>query len=93
MNKIDVASKELNNSAAAWPRITKFYMDIHANPLYSHTGYDVTSYFRSAFLLQFESMTESDGFVSNLVARRFTCPNQLVGFLLSVYTVLISFQY
>ena len=29
-------------------RITKFYMDIHTDQLYSHTGYDVTSYFRLA---------------------------------------------
>ena len=28
-------------------RITKFYTDIHADILYSHTGYDFTSYFQS----------------------------------------------
>ena len=30
-----------------WPRITKFYRHIHTDILYSHTGYDVTIYFRS----------------------------------------------
>ena len=30
-----------------WPRITKFYVDIHTVIIYSHTGYDVIINFRS----------------------------------------------
>ena len=30
--------------------ITKFYMDIHADLVYSHTGYGVASYFQLAFI-------------------------------------------
>ena len=40
----------LNISRIVWPRITKFYTDIHTDLLYSHTGHDVTSYFWSAFI-------------------------------------------
>ena len=29
------------------PRITKFYTDIHASLLYTHTGYDLIKYFMS----------------------------------------------
>ena len=34
-----------NISRIVWPRITKFYRDIHTNLLCSHTGYDITSCF------------------------------------------------
>jgi len=37
-----------NIPETVWPRIIKFYVDIHTNIVYSHTGYDVIIYFRSA---------------------------------------------
>ena len=30
-----------------WPRITKFYVDIHSDSFYSHNGYNIISYFPS----------------------------------------------
>ena len=46
-------------------------MDIHADPFYTQTGYDVISCFWSAFL---EILEASDGFVSNFSgAARFAC--------------------
>ena len=35
-----------NSSKTVWPKITTFYNDIHTDIVYSHTGYDVTIYFR-----------------------------------------------
>ena len=43
-------AKKSNNSTTVKPRITKFCRDIVAELGYSHTRYDVTSYFRSAFI-------------------------------------------
>ena len=34
-------AKESNNSATVWHRIAKFHTDIHADLVYSRTGYDV----------------------------------------------------
>ena len=76
-----------NISRTVWLRITKFHRYIHTDMLYSHTGYDVTSYFRSPFI-EVRKTTEnvaSDGFGSNFSTRkwfsclnfsvtRFTCP-------------------
>ena len=42
-------AKEANNSVTVYWRITKFFTDIHADLVYSHTEYDV-SYFWSAFI-------------------------------------------
>ena len=36
-----------NISKTVWPRITKFYRGIRTGTLFSHTEYDVTTYFRS----------------------------------------------
>ena len=49
-------------------------MDTQADLIYSHTGYDVISYFQSAFI-EVENTAEnaaSDVFVS--MVRRFECP-------------------
>ena len=54
-------------------------MDISADLIDSHTGYDVTSYFRSAFIGV--ENTASDGFVSNFNGAGFCLSHQLVGFL------------
>ena len=43
MRKTGVAGNDSNNSTTVYCRFTKFNTDIH-------TGYDVISYFRSAFL-------------------------------------------
>ena len=39
-----------NNSATVKPRLIKCCKDINSDLVDSHTGYDVTSYFRSAFI-------------------------------------------
>ena len=39
-----------NMSKTIWPRITKFYRDIHTNIVYSHTGYEAIIYFRSKII-------------------------------------------
>ena len=33
-----------------WPRITKFYTNVHTGRVYIHTGYGVTGYFRSTVI-------------------------------------------
>ena len=55
------------SSRTVWPRITKFYTDIHTGSLYGHTGYDVTSYFRSEVIPKKKTVKNaaSDSFVSN----------------------------
>ena len=35
----------LHVSKPVWPRITRFYRDIHTDLVHSYTGYDITSYF------------------------------------------------
>ena len=52
-----------NISRTVCPRITTFYVDIHADQFHSHTGYDVTSYFQSEDITKksFENAA-SDGF-------------------------------
>ena len=62
-------------------------MDIHAYIGYSHTGYNITSDFRSAFIEVREKAENaaSDGFGSNFSGVSFCLPNQLVGFLLTNY--------
>ena len=44
------STKESINLTIVLRRITYFYMDIHADIVYSHTEYDLTSYLRSAFI-------------------------------------------
>ena len=41
-------SSVLNNSATVCN--SKFYTDVHIDPVYNNTGYDVTSFFRSTFI-------------------------------------------
>ena len=48
-----------------WRRITKFYMDIHTDPLYSHSGYDVTRYFRSGVIANNNCRNAAYDFASN----------------------------
>ena len=48
--KTCTAGKESNDSATVLHRIIKFYTDIHADLVYSSTGYDVIIFFRSAFI-------------------------------------------
>ena len=57
---------------------------IHADLIYSHAGYDVTSYFRSAFIEVRKTVENaaSDGFGSNVSGAAFCLPHQLVRFLL-----------
>ena len=55
-------------SRTVWHRISKFYTDIQTEVLYSHTRYDVTSCFRSAFI-EVRKMLENvatGGFRSNI---------------------------
>ena len=46
--KVGAAGKESNDSATVEQK--QFYTDIHVDLIYSHTGYDVISYCRSAFV-------------------------------------------
>ena len=58
-------------------------MDIQDDLVFSHTGYDVTSYFRLAFM-EVRKTTENatfDGFGSNISGAAFCVPHQLVGIL------------
>ena len=54
---------------------------LHANLIYSRTEYDVTSYFRSAFMEVRETAENaaSDGFGSNFSGAAFYLPDQLMG--------------
>ena len=58
-------------------------MGVYADPLYNRTGYDIISYFRSAFIeVQKGRNATPDGFESNFCgAAFFAWPNQLLGFL------------
>ena len=57
--------------------------DIHADQVYSDTGCDVTSYFRSAFIEIRKTAANAafDGFGSNFCGAAFCLPHQLVGIL------------
>ena len=84
VRKTGAVGKESNNSIIVLTTITKFYNYIQVDLVYSHARYDITSYFRSAFIEGRKKTAEnvaSDGFGSIVVARRFAWPNQLVGFL------------
>ena len=58
-------------------------MDIHADRIYGHIGYDVTSYFRSAFVKVRKTAENaaSDGFWSIFSGTAYGLPHQLVGLL------------
>ena len=58
---------------------------MHVDLVYNRTGYDVTSYFRSAIIevRKRVEMQPSTAFGRILVARHFAWYNQLVGFLLT----------
>ena len=60
-------------------------MDIRADLVYGHTGYDFISHFRSTFseILKTAKNAASDGFGSNFSGAAFYLPSQLVGILLS----------
>ena len=62
-------------------------MDIRADLVYGFTGYDVTSYFRSAFteVQKAAENAASDGIGSNFSDAAFCLPHQLVGILLFVF--------
>ena len=64
-------------------------MAIHADLLYSHTEYVVTIYFRLAtkFEIKRPKMPPPMALGRILVAQRFAWPNQLVGFLLLVFSL------
>ena len=74
-----MADKDSNSSAAVQHRITKFYTDVHADLVYCCTGYNVVSYFRSAFLKirrkKRLKMPPPTAVGRILVARRFACPS------------------
>ena len=61
-------------------------MDIHADLVYTQTGYDVISYFQSAFLEAKKTAENatSNGFVLILFALRFCLSHQLVGFVCKI---------
>ena len=40
-------SKQSYISRTVWPRIIKFYANLHIRRFYNRAGYDVTTYFRS----------------------------------------------
>ena len=76
VHKMCTAGKEAYNLAAVQRRITKFSRDIHADLICSHSGYDVISCFRSAFI-EVENTAEnaaSDCLVSIFGDHRFVCP-------------------
>ena len=56
---------------------------IHADIVYSHTGYDVTSYFHQSSQ-KTAANAACDGFGSNFSGAAFCLPHQLVGFLFSL---------
>ena len=50
-----------NISRTVRPRIIQFFTDIHVDRVYSHTGYDVISYFRSVGISsKFKSTAENE---------------------------------
>ena len=63
-----------NISKTVWPRNTKFYRHIRTDLLYSRTGYDVTSYFRSDVVAKKPSRlnSSSDGFGWNFSRKLYT---------------------
>ena len=65
------------------------YTDLHAELVYGHTGYDVTSYFRSVFIevRKKAEMPPSTALGRILVARCFCLSHQSVRFLLSYVAV------
>ena len=71
-------------SKMVWPEITKFYKSLHTRRTYEHTGYDVTSYFQSAFIAVRKTTENavSDGVRSNFRGAAFCLPHQLEGILL-----------
>ena len=75
------AGKKSNNLVTVQPRITKFYLDIHADLIFCCTRYDITSYFWSSFIKVIKKLLKM-AFGQNLVVQRFAWPNQLVVFLL-----------
>ena len=68
------------------PRIAKFYTGIHTVMSYSHTGYDVTSYFRTAFteVRKTAENAASDSFRSQFSGVAFCLPHQLMDILFTV---------
>ena len=77
-------AKESNISTTVYTTLIKCCTDIHADLVYSRTGYDVTRYFRSAFVevRKTAENVASGGFVSNFSGAAFCLPCQLVDILL-----------
>ena len=77
---------ESNISATVSPRPATCCTVMHADLVYSHTGYDVTSYFRPAFaeVRKMVKNAASDGFGSNCSFAAFCLPHQLMGILLFI---------
>ena len=76
-------AKKSNISATVKSRPATCCTDILADLVYSNTGYDVTSYFRSAFT-EFRKTADnaaSDGFGLNFSGAAFCLPHHLVGIL------------
>ena len=59
VSRTGAAANKSNKLVTVSPRITQFYTGIHANLVYSPTGYDVTSYFQSAFIEVWKKMVEN----------------------------------
>ena len=64
--------KESDNSVTVQPRLTKCCTYIRAHLLCSHTGYDIISYFRSAFI-EVRKTPPMAAFDRILVVRRSAC--------------------
>ena len=65
-------------SRTLWPRITKFYANLHTRRVYNHTGYDVTNYFRSEATATKQSKMPPQtalGWILVLVPQRFASPS------------------
>ena len=68
---------------------------MHADLVYGHTGYDVTSYFRSVFteVRKTAEKADSDGFESNFSGTAFCLPHKLVGILFFSNIIFYAFRF
>ena len=84
MRKTDPAGQRVKYFGHCLTQIHKILHDIRADIVYSHTGYDVTRNFRSAFIEVRKTAQNAafDGFGSKFSGAAFCLLHQLVGFLL-----------
>ena len=86
MRKTDPASQRVNYFGHYFTQTSHMFhiTNMCADLVYGHTGYDVTSYFLSAFteVRKTAEIAASDGFGSHFSGGAFCLPHQLVGILL-----------